>query len=192
MNDTKYHRRSIRLPHYDYSQAGAYFVTICVYQRECLLGEIVGGEMILNEYGKIADSCWREIPNHFPHVELDEHIVMPNHLHGIIVMVGARHAVPLPLQQQNGTICREKFGQPVSGTIPTVVRSFKSAVTKQINQNRNTPGIPVWQRNYYEHIIRDDNDLNRIREYIMNNPLKWCEDENNPTKFASIHKGGVA
>ncbi|RMF23817.1 MAG: transposase, partial [Bacteroidetes bacterium] len=136
---TRYHRRSIRLKGYDYTQPGAYFITICTHRRAPLFGRVVDGAMVLNEYGEAAQACWDEIPTHFPHVELDAYVVMPNHIHGIlwITDVGARHAVP---QQHavpqhavppHGPI--EQFGKPVPGSIPTIVRSFKSAVTRRIN-----------------------------------------------------------
>ncbi len=172
----KHHRRSIRLPGYDYSQPGAYFITICTHNREYLFGDVADGKMILNEFGNVAQQCWLEIPQHFKHVKLDAYVIMPNHVHGIIFIVGsrhhnvgARHAVPLQFEQ---------FGKPVPGSIATIIRSYKSAVSKQINQIRQTPGMPVWQRNYYEHIIRNEMDLHRIRQYIMNNPKNWEMDEN--------------
>ena len=168
----KHHRHSIRLKGYDYSQAGAYFVTIVTQNRACLFGAVVDGEMRLNETGQIVRRCWLDIPAHFPHAELDEFVVMPNHVHGIIVIVDGR-----------GTACRaptEQFGRPVTGSIPTVIRSFKSAVTKRINEQRGTPGAHVWQRNYYEHIIRNEESLDRIRQYIANNPLRWAFDRENP------------
>lgn len=158
-------RRSIRLFSYDYSQNGAYFVTVCTQNRECLFGEVVHGEMRLNHAGQIANQCWRNIPTHFPHVDIDEFILMPNHIHGILVIDG------------RGTACRaptgEQFGKPVSGSIPTIIRSFKSAATKRVNESHGTPGTKLWQRNYYEHIIRDDDELNRIRQYILDNPAQW-------------------
>jgi putative transposase len=167
-------RRSIRLRGYDYSQAGAYFVTVCAYQRQCLFGAVIEGQMVLNEVGKIAQACWNEIPAHFPRVELDAFVVMPNHVHGIIVMMDAGR----------GTACRaptaESFGKPVPGSLPTIVRSFKSAVTRRINQWRTTPGQPVWQRNYFEHIVRNESALDRIRGYIETNPARWALDRENP------------
>ncbi len=151
--------------------------------------------MVLNEYGEITKNCWMEIPQHFPNVELDVFVVMPNHIHGIIFIVGARHVVgarhivgsrnfvgarhivgarnAVPLQ-----VVTEQFGKPVSGSISTIVRSLKSAVTKQINQIRQMPGAPVWQRNYCEHIVRDEMELNRIRKYIYENPINWGNDKN--------------
>ncbi|MBE0682357.1 MAG: transposase [Anaerolineales bacterium] len=144
-----HHRRSIRLKGYDYAQAGAYYVTIVAWRRDFLFGEVVNGEMILNEHGLIADGCWREIPKHFPHVELGAYVVMPNHVHAIIVInpmgenriatntsqsVGARHASPLRPRGAS------------SGSLGAIVGSFKSAVTKRIGRELNETGI--WQRNY--------------------------------------------
>jgi len=172
-NLEKYHRRSIRLKGYDYTQEGTYFITICTHGRESLLGEIVNGEMLLNAYGRVVQTCWKEIPIHFKNLELDVFGLMPNHIHGIIATnVGARHAVPLHSV--------ESFGNPVTGSIPTIIRSFKSAITNKINKIRQTPNAPVWQRNYYEHVIRNEESLNRIREYIFNNPLNWVRDPENP------------
>lgn len=169
---------------YDYTQPGAYFITIIAHQRRCVFGAVVDGEMWLNDAGRIAEQCWQEIPAHFPHVELHACVVMPNHVHGIIWItgngaVGARHAMPLP-----ESAVMEQFGKPVSGSIPTIVRSFKSATTKRINEMRGTPGAPLWQRNYYEHIIRNDNSLNRLRQYIITNPVRWAMDTQNPNRTA--------
>ena len=175
---TKHHRRSTRLKGYDYTQPGAYFVTICTYQREPLFGEIVDGNMILNACGEIARDEWFKTARIRNNVQLneDEFVVMPNHLHGIIwiiePVVGAR--------RRRAPTTHETFGSPVSGSIPTIMRSFKSAVTKRINQHLDSPGMPVWQRNYYEHIVRDDDELDAIRGYIRDNPLRWALDRNNP------------
>jgi len=175
----KHQRRLIRLQGYDYSQPGAYFVTICTYNGVLLFED----EAIRT----IAERCWLEIPHHFTTVELDEWVVMPNHLHGIVAIV----------DDGRGTACRaptpiyERFGKPTSGSLPTIVRSFKSAATKRINQMRHTPGAPLWQRNYYEHIIRNEDELNRLREYILDNPVQWEMDENNPNRqmdASSYHK----
>jgi putative transposase len=168
----RHHRRSLRLKDFDYAQHGVYFITICTHRRQCLLGSAINGAVRLNRHGEIADMCWRAIPRHFPHVGLDEFVIMPNHIHGIIT-VGARHAVPLRSRI-------ERFRKPVGGSIPTIVRSFKSAVTKRINEYHSTPGLPVWQRNYYEHVIRNEDTLDRIREYILNNPVRWAFDPENP------------
>ena len=174
----RHHRRSIRLKGYDYTQPGAYFITICTQDRAFLFGEVVDGEMRLNEYGRIAWGCWKEIPLHFPQAELDAFVVMPNHVHGIIVIagVGATHASPLPLSSD------ARPRGPQRQSVSSIVGSFKSAVTRRINEYRCTPGAPVWQRNYYEHIIRDEKSLNRIREYIVTNPMRWAVDNENPNR----------
>lgn len=142
----KYHRRSIRLKEYDYSQPGGYFVTIVTYQRDCLFGEIIGSEMQLNDFGCIVDECWRAIPDHFPNVELGAYVVMPNHVHGIIVIHDRADA---DASARRGTIYRaptEEFGKPVVGSIPTIIRTYKAAVTRRIGRECNATGI--WQRNY--------------------------------------------
>jgi len=167
-NRNRHPRRSIRLQGFDYSQPGAYFVTVCTRERACLFGDVVDGEMRLNEAGRIVEQCWSAISIHFPNVVLDAFVVMPNHVHGIVLIagetVGAKNVSPLP-----GT----------SKTIGSIVRGFKIGVTKWFRDNC---GIgEVWQRNYYEHIIRDDGSLNRIREYIRNNPMRWAFDRENPT-----------
>lgn len=174
----KHHRRSIRLKGYDYTQAGVYFVTICVAQRECLFGEIVDGEMRLNEYGRIVAEEWARTATMRSNVELGEFVVMPNHAHGIIVLtdndVGARRRLAPTTEQ---------FGKPIAGSLPTIIRAFKSAVTYRINILRQTSGAPVWQRNYWEHIIRNERELERIRAYIINNPANWSIDEENPSSM---------
>jgi len=168
----KHHRRSIRLKGYNYSQPGAYFVTICTYQRRCLFGDIVGEDMELNEFGEIARQCWSAIPEHFPRARMDQFVIMPNHMHGIIWIVdnivGAKNFSPL--QQPRGT----------SKTIGSIIRGFKIGVTTWARQH--TDVHTVWQRNYYEHIIRDEESLNRIREYIVTNPVRWHLDRENPNR----------
>ncbi len=179
------HRRSIRLPEFDYASDGAYFVTICTQKRACLFGEIVNGEMGLNEAGRVVQDCWLAIPTHFSHVSLGPFVVMPNHLHGIIVInkhlikqgVGAQHAAPLLASAQS-----DSRPHVVPGSLGAIVRSFKAAATRCINTLCGTPGEPVWQRNYYEHVVRDDADLDRIWRYIEANPARWDEDRENPAK----------
>jgi len=169
----KRQRKSIRLKEYDYSQPGEYFVTICTKNHECIFGAIINDQMDLNERGRIVDQCWKGIPEHFPNVELDEYVVMPNHLHGIIVLhesVGTRHAVSLP----------ERFGKPVSGSVSTIVRSFKSAVTKRINEMHLIGNAPLWQSRYYDRIIRSEKELQNIRDYIANNVLTWAFETEQP------------
>jgi REP element-mobilizing transposase RayT len=168
------HRRSTRLEGRNYAQPGTYYVTILTHERECLLGDIVDGEMRLSEIGKIAQECWMETPKHFPNASLDEFRVMPNHLHGILVLnkVRTRHAVSLPRTEQ--------FGKPVPGSIPTIIRSFKSAATKSINEFQGSPGDVVWHGRFHDHIICDTKDLIRIRRYIQENPMNWQHDDDNP------------
>ncbi len=172
----RHHRRSIRWRGYDYTCPGAYFITVVTWGRECLFGEIVDGEMQMNELGAVAQSCWQEIPAHFPHVQLDAYVVMPNHIHGIIVImdVGAYASPPMP----------PRGPQPKS--VGAMVGSFKSAAAKRINEIRGTPGMPVWQRNYYEHIIRNEAALDETRRYIAENPLRWESDHENPAVAAKM------
>ena len=175
----KHHRRSIRLPGYDYSQAGAYYITIVTHQRDCLFGKIENEKMILSDLGKIADECWRAIPDHFPLVELGAYVVMPNHVHGIIVITDNGRGAALlrpytgPDENQNSHKINVK-----PGSLGAIVRSYKSAVSYRIHKEHNATSI--WQRNYYEHIIRDEKDLQNKTDYIDANPMLWDEDENNP------------
>ncbi len=160
-------RKSIRLRNYNYSQPGAYFITICSHNRALLFGEVVDGVMVLNELGRIATQSWKGMEQHYDYISLDEWVVMPNHFHGILVINarrGGSRAAPTPKIKPLGQL----------------VGAFKTISTKQINQLRHTPGAKVWQRNYYEHIIRNDTDLAQIREYIANNPLNWRLDTENP------------
>jgi len=179
-NPAIHHRRSIRLKGYDYAQEGFYFITICCQDRAQLFGEIMNAEMILNECGEIADNCWLEIPKHFQNVELHEYVIMPNHVHGIIQIkfksitptvlpsVGANDYSPLQ------TVKRSLPRSP-SKTIGSIVRGFKIGVTKWMRQNTNV--YDVWQRNYYDNIIRDEQSYQRISDYIRNNPKNWKEDK---------------
>jgi putative transposase len=167
--NNKYKRHSIRLKDYDYSNPGEYFVTLCTYERECILGKIVDGEMQLSEMGHIARQSWEKIPIHFPNIELDEFIIMPNHLHGIIIIndYGSRDVqlnVPTRIS-------------PKRGTLSVIIRTFKAAVTTECRRNNYFEFR--WQPRFYEHIVRDDKDLRNVREYIINNPLKWSFDKDN-------------
>ncbi len=185
----KHHRRSIRLKGYGYAQPGAYFVTIVTQNRVCLFGRVVDGKMMLNEWGRIVRDEWLKTAEMRPRVVLDEFVVMPNHVHGIIILVdnNGRDTLRRGTLQRAPTIKRaptiERFGKPTSDSIPTIVRLFKSATARRINQRRGTPGIPVWQRNDYEHIIRNDKSMNRIRQYIAENPLRWHLDRENPKQY---------
>ena len=179
-NPDIHQRRSIRLKGYDYATPGAYFVTVCTHERECLFGDIVDGVMRLNDAGRMVNDSWQRIVTHFIGVEIDQFVIMPNHFHGIVTTVGAGSPRPNLTNQGGGT---NQGGEtpPLRGvTLGQIVGYFKYQSTKYINQTRNTPGTPVWQRNYYERVIRDDRELATIRQYIADNPAKWAEDENRP------------
>jgi REP element-mobilizing transposase RayT len=196
-----HHRHSIRLKGYDYSQSGAYFVTLVTWQRECLFGEIVDGEMVLHRYGQIVRDAWFDLRNHYRHLDLGAFVVMPNHAHGIIALINdgeplrngrggslmlgetilsdeSRAGVePLPTSQTRPYVT----AKPCHG-LPEIVRAFKSFSARRINRLRRTEGIPVWQRNYYEHIIRNESEMDRISRYIESNPSRWADDDENPMK----------
>lgn len=197
-----HHRRSIRLKGYDYSQEGLYFITICVQDRACLFGKIANGKMALNDVGIIAENFWSEIPGHFPHAELHEYIIMPNHVHGIIEIIEKQHGVPdmrpshgvaLPdnnditvgtshgMSQSNGMSQPpniNQFGKPVSGSVSVIINQYKSSVKRWCNKN----GHPYfqWQSRFHDHVIRDEQSHQRISDYIVNNPAKWADDKFNP------------
>jgi REP element-mobilizing transposase RayT len=180
----KHHRRSIRLPNYDYSQAGVYYVTIVAWHRECLFGNAVDGEMVLSKFGLVAQQQWEKLPKRFPNIGLGAYTIMPNHMHGIIEILAGR-GTAVNLNDFDGDMSRhapthEQFQKPVKGSVPTIIRSYKSAVSYRINLMRNTDGVPVWQRNYYEHIIRNEQDLQNKTDYIEANPMLWDEDDENP------------
>ncbi len=182
-------RRSIRLKEYDYSQPGMYFVTACVKDRMPLFGRIENGRMTENEYGGIIRDGWDDLPNHYDNIRLDAFVVMANHIHGIIVIidVGAIHESPLPNHYQS-SLPNESPMPNQSPTpamhrrrmlLPKIVGRLKTNSGKCINQIRKTPGIHLWQRNYFEHIIRTDQSLERIRKYIVDNPRRWNRDTMN-------------
>ena len=177
MNPKIHLRKRLRLQGYDYSFPGYYFITICTKGRICRFGEIKNGEMHLSQAGKIVEQCWHEIPVHFQNVRLDEFVVMPNHVHGIVVIrgndiqeknlndnVGKRHAFSLPKRQHQ--------------KLPNIIGSFKSAVTKNVRHLAIETNF-AWQTSYHDHIIRTENALANIRDYIFHNPLQWAEDMEN-------------
>ena len=175
----KHHRRSIRLPGYDYSQPGAYFITIVTRGRECLFGEIKDGEMQLIQAGQIVWDVWNSLPARYPQIGLGTAQIMPNHFHGIIIIpVRAIHELPLQGLPLQGSPLQERRRM----TIPLVVGYFKMNTAKRINKILDAEGIPVWQRNYYEHIIRNDAEYNRIHVYIESNPANWVTDDEHPAK----------
>jgi putative transposase len=181
-NPAKHHRRSIRLKGYDYTAPGAYFITLCIHQRECLLGSVVAGEMQLNRIGWAVQACWEQLAIHFP-IGLDAFIVMPNHLHGIILlgdhpatdaMIGQGFTNPPIMAEPNSLFTQPRGTKP--GSIGAILQSFKSVSTRTIKRNFQPDRRILWQRNYYEHIIRDDIAFQRIRAYIQNNPASWQND----------------
>jgi len=190
-NSEKQHRRSIRLQGYDYASAGLYFITLCTYQQQCLFGEIVDGEVRLSDDGKVVSDEWMRSRNIRQEIDFDAWIIMPNHLHGIVIIqpsdlsielsdrttnnVGANGRSPLQETNQDRIIPSMK-----PRSLSSFIAGFKSGTTKRINVRRNAPGTPVWQRNYYEQIIRDERALQAVRQYIQNNPLAWWQDELHP------------
>jgi putative transposase len=152
----------MRLSGYDYSQPGPYFVTICTKEKACILGKIADSVMHLSVLGGMVTSCWHDLSSHYPDISLDAFVVMPNHMHGII-FVGAGSPRPSP-----------------GLNLSSIIGYFKYQSTKRANELRNSPGAPLWQRNFFEHVIRDENSLNRIREYIWTNPERWELDRDNP------------
>ncbi len=192
-NPEIHHRRSIRLKDYDYSQKGAYFVTICTQNRECLFGQIENAVILLNDAGKMIEGWWLEIQNKYKTVTLDTFIVMPNHFHGIISIVGADLCVCPSADgvcpDKNNSTEKIKEGEHMGSPLHRILQWFKTLTTNEyirnVKQQKWLPFIGrLWQRNYYEHIIRNEDELIRIREYIINNPLQWAEDENNPVNIA--------
>jgi REP element-mobilizing transposase RayT len=179
---SKHHRRSIRLKEYDYSWSGWYYVTICTHNRECTLGKIVDDLMVHSSVAKLVQACWESIPKQFPSIELDDVVIMPNHMHGIIILNQPRRGEVASPRLDNKT--SPSLGDETSPlrelTLGKVIAHFKYQSTKKVNEEKETPGMKIWQRNYYEHIIRNDADLHRIRTYIQNNPLQWAIDEENP------------
>ena len=181
-NHSSPHRKKLRIPNFDYSQPGAYFVTIVTQDRKTLFGQIVDGEMVTNDIGKMVEEVWIAIPNHFPNVELGKFVIMPNHIHGIIsITAGATHAVPFIGSDNVGATHASPLPRvskgPVPGSVAAIIGSFKSAASKKYRKSANNPGGNLWQRNYYEHIIRNEQDYQAIYDYILANPMNWEKDE---------------
>jgi len=198
-------RRSIRLKRYDYSEPGAYFVTICTHGWRCILGSVTGDQVNLSPFGQIVQTVWCDLPTQYPNVELDAFVVMPNHFHGILLIsgsvaaiqdcgrdhandpsVGAIHELPLPIATHNVPLPRHENCDWVTSRrrmlLPRLIGRFKMISAKRINELRGSRGFPVWQRNYFEHVIRSDKGLERIRQYIMENPARWHLDRQNPER----------
>lgn len=175
MTGSNFHRRrSIRAAAYDYTQPGAYFVTICTHHREALFGQVTDGEMRLSSFGLIVQEEWLRTAELRSNVALDAFVIMPNHVHGILMILapdGDRGRAAEPVAP---TIDRQQLLKKSS--LGSIVGQFKTAAARRINRERGVSGVSVWQRNYYEHIIRSDRSLERIRDYIDGNPGMWAED----------------
>ena len=194
-------KNTLRLKSYDYSWSGAYFITICSYKKENIFGEIKNGLMYLNNAGKIIQTSWHQIPKNYENIILDDFVIMPNHIHGIIWIVGAIHESPNVTQaiyespkikrknqeslkdnsSQNNGVIREL---PLrierrKMLLSKIIGKFKMNSSRKINNICNSKGSHVWQRGYYDHIIRNDDDLNNTKLYIQNNPSNWDKDKNN-------------
>lgn len=168
----KHTRHSIRLSGYDYAQPGAYFVTLCTHEQEYLFGNITEGEIVLNELGQTVQSVWDELPRRFPTISTDTHVIMPNHFHGIII-VGAQFIAPSSRMNRDQTGVMNH-----APTLGKIVRVFKAISTRRIRTKSNSAF--AWQRNYYEHIIRNEEELKCIRQYIADNPMQWEMDREKP------------
>lgn len=169
----RHNRQSMRLPDYDYGQPGAYFVTICTNRHKRLFGYVDDHAMHVNQNGRVVREEWHRTADIRDNVSLDAFVVMPNHMHGIVQITfrrGTARRAPTTTHDDR------QFGKPVPGSLLTIIRAFKSAVTRRINRIHNTPGATVWQRGYYDHVVRNEHDLERIRRYIRENPARWHED----------------
>jgi putative transposase len=176
-------RRSIRLPGFDYSRPGNYFITICADERRCIFGRIDKSVTVLTGIGEVVNKCWREIPQHFPGVEIESYIVMPNHLHGIL---GIAAKFSNAFSQASLVQTAESFGKPVGKSVPTIIRSFKAAVTKRVRESGLLAGDPVWQRGYFERVLRDGREFVNATDYIIKNPSRWAFDEENPERKLKV------
>lgn len=166
-------RRSIRLRGYDYTREGAYFVTVCTHERRRLFGYVRDDVMRLSDLGRRVEDAWTWLPERYPYVQLDAWVIMPDHFHGILKIDDDAARAPYELDPDGGQgSARKPLGR--------LIAVFKTLATREINALRNTPGAKVWQRNYYEHIIRDESSLNRIRHYIAGNPARWSRDRHDP------------
>lgn len=179
-NKKQFCRKSIRLQNFDYSSEGWYFVTICTLDRKPIFGNIENEKMSLNNNGVIVKSEWLQTAKLRNNVRLDDFVIMPDHFHGIIMLSGPTNnwQVAQICENNNKNSFQRKYNDLHSGTLSTIIRAFKAATTKSINEAQNTYGTKLWQRNYYEHIIRDEYDLYFTREYIKNNPHEWNNKKN--------------
>ncbi|MCQ9206260.1 MAG: transposase [Omnitrophica bacterium] len=182
-------RNTNRIPQHDYSKPGQYFVTICIQNRTEIFGAIKNNQMKLNDAGQMVNFWWQEMFKKYNNISIDEYTIMPNHVHGIINIVGAGSPRPDNNNNNDKIIGR---GNHIVGrgnlapTIGNIIAYFKYQTTKQINKSQNTPGIKIWQRGYHDHIIRNDKSLNNIRQYIKTNPATWQYDLENPNRIDNI------
>jgi REP element-mobilizing transposase RayT len=185
----KYNRHSIRMKGYDYSLPGAYFVTLISFHTEYLFGEVKNGELLQSDIGGLIKDCWMGLPIFFEHIRLDEQVLMPNHLHGIIIIdtaLGKGEAfsdiepIEVEAESENASPLRPRGTQP--GLLGAIIQNFKSVSTRMANKRYFEPGNKIWQRDYYERIIRNERELNAIRQYIRDNPLNWDLDSENPMR----------
>jgi len=176
-------RRSVRLPGFDYSNIGMYFVTICASERRCIFGRVHANSVALTPLGEIIKSCWIEIPRHFTRVKIESYAVMPNHVHGILTV----HLKLPNANRSGGTMeAAEAFGKPTAGSLPTIIRSFKAATSKRARESGLVSGEPIWQKGYYEHAVRNTKEYVEITNYILLNPARWADDEDNPDRQVSV------
>ncbi|MDB4928194.1 MAG: uncharacterized protein JWM10_678 [Myxococcaceae bacterium] len=171
-------RRSIRLGGYDYVRPGAYFVTVCTHERKCLFGEVVDGVVVLNDAGLAVRGEWLRTAALRRDVAIDEFVVMPNHLHGVLVSHD-RSGDPLGASGMSDGLLPGARG-PRARSLGAIIAGSKSAATARVNALRSSPGAPLWHRNYYEHVVRGGDELQRIRQYIVDNPRRWSLDRENP------------
>ncbi len=162
-------RKNIRLKEYDYSKKGKYFITICTWKMEPYFGKIINGEMIYSDIGKIANQYLQDIPDHFNHIVMQEYVVMPNHIHCILEIVGSRHGVT------EKTAKKKQFSHQIKGSISVVVGQYKSSVTRWANNNKH--GYFSWQKRFYERIVRDKEEFDNIKKYIRENPFRWNNEK---------------
>jgi len=171
----------MRLPGYDYSQPGWYFVTICTKNRREVFGVVEEGRMDLNGIGENVQKCWQDLPNHYFCV-LDAFVIMPNHVHGIIQIPDEISVSHIPVAAGLRPAATGREGGVLRANLTEIVRALKSFSARRINEIRGTPGNPVWQRSFHDHILRGNNDIEMVREYIRLNPEKWDQDRNNLLK----------
>jgi putative transposase len=176
-------RRSVRLPGFDYSRVGMYFVTICASERQCIFGEIRGNAAVLSPIGELVRTCWIEIPRHFPNLKIETYIVMPNHLHGPLSIHSKFSDATV---QDKATEATESYGKSTPKSIPTIIRSFKSAVSKCARESGLVMGESIWQRGYYEHVLRNTREYVEITNYILQNPAQWADDEENLSRKSGL------